>query len=53
MKKKTVNFSEETHKYLKVYAAQQGSNIERCVERIVQEFLIRSGTLPSKEITND
>ena len=51
--KKTINLPNELHKYLKVYSAGQEQNMEHTLERVLTDFLIRAGTIPSKEITND
>ena len=48
--KKTVNIPKHIHQALKVYATKQDENIEHCTARIIEQFLIHSGTLPSKEV---
>ena len=51
--KKTINLSKEIHKNLKIYSASQEQNMEHTLERVLTDFLIRAGTIPSKEVRAD
>jgi len=50
---KTINLSKELHKYLKTYSVQQEEPMQHTLERVLTDFLIRAGTIPSKEVRAD
>ena len=48
--KKTINITEDLHKALKTYSAEQGTSIEFTLTRVLNDFFIRTGHIKSREI---
>ena len=50
MKTCTINIAPYLHRAMKVYSSRNGESLQHAIERVINDFVVRTGDLPSREV---